>query len=118
MPPRSGSARNRLLTAAALAALLTACPADEPEPSPDRHSTAGTVRVAYPDEPPTLNPVTDPSPASRDLLRPLLPSFFRITPDRRYELSLLSAEPEVVPAGDRTEVRFSATTPLGVTGPR
>jgi len=62
--------------------------------------------VGYPDEPPTLNPVTDPSPASRDLLRPLLPSFFRITPDLRYEPSLLVAEPEVVRAGDRTEVRF------------
>jgi peptide/nickel transport system substrate-binding protein len=62
--------------------------------------------VGYPEEPPTLNPVTDPSPASRDLLRPLLPSFFRITPDLRYEPSLLDAEPEVVPAGDRTEVRF------------
>jgi len=62
--------------------------------------------VGYPEEPPTLNPVTDPSPASRDLLRPLLPSFFRITPDLRYEPSLLAAEPEVVPAGDRTEVLF------------
>ena len=62
--------------------------------------------MAYPDEPPTLNPVTDPSPASRDLLRPLLPSFFRITPDLSYEPSLLSTEPEVVPAGERTEVRF------------
>jgi peptide/nickel transport system substrate-binding protein len=64
------------------------------------------VRVGYPDEPPTLNPVTDPSPASRDLLRPLLPSFFRITPDLRYEPSLLAAEPEVVAAGESTEVRF------------
>jgi len=62
--------------------------------------------VGYPDEPPTLNPVTDASPASRDLLRPLLPSFFRITPDLRYEPSLLAAEPEVVAAGTRTEVRF------------
>jgi peptide/nickel transport system substrate-binding protein len=62
--------------------------------------------VGYPEEPPTLNPVTDPSPASRDLLRPLLPSFFRITPDLRYEPSLLAAEPEVVPAGERTEIRF------------
>lgn len=108
MPPRSGSARSRRLAAAALAlpALLTACPADDPEPSPERRSSAAAVRVAYPDEPPTLNPVTDPSPAARDLLRPLLPSFFRITPDLRYEPSLLSAEPEVVPAGDHTEVRF------------
>jgi peptide/nickel transport system substrate-binding protein len=85
---------------------LTACPADEPRPLPDRRSQPGTVRVGYPDEPPSLNPVTDPSPASRDLLRPVLPSFFRITPDLRYEPSLLVAEPEVVPVGDRTEVRF------------
>lgn len=62
--------------------------------------------MGYSEEPPSLNPVTDPSPASRDLLRPLLPSFFRITPDLRYEPSLLAAEPEVVTAGDRTEVRF------------
>jgi peptide/nickel transport system substrate-binding protein len=64
------------------------------------------VRVGYPDEPPTLNPVTDSSPASRDLLGPLLPSFFRITPDLRYEPSLLAAEPQVVAAGERTKVRF------------
>jgi peptide/nickel transport system substrate-binding protein len=87
-------------------ALLTACPADEPSPPPARRSPPGTVRVGYPEEPPSLNPVTDPSPASRDLLRPVLPSFFRITPDLRYEPSLLAAEPEVVPVGDRTEVRF------------
>ena len=107
MPPRSGSPlRNASLPAALALALLTACPADEPRPPPDRVSPPGTVRVGYPDEPPSLNPVTDPSPASRDLLRPVLPSFFRITPDLGYEPSLLSAEPEVVPAGDRTEVRF------------
>ena len=62
--------------------------------------------MGYPDEPATLNPVTEPAPAARDILRPLLPSFFRITPDLRYEPSLLAAEPEVVPAGERTEVRF------------
>ncbi|MGH2673809.1 MAG: ABC transporter substrate-binding protein [Actinomycetota bacterium] len=72
----------------------------------ERPAPAGTVRVGYPEEPPTLNPVTDPSPAARDLLRPLLPSFFLITPDLRYEPYLLAAEPEVVAADGRVEVRF------------
>src|ERR687891_1373993 len=109
MPPRFPRSRRWLAAGfLLLVAQAGACPVDEPRPPapPDPLSPPGTVRVAYPDEPATLNPVTDPSPASRDLLRPLLPSFFRITPDLRYEPSLLDAEPEVVPAGDRTEIRF------------
>ena len=107
MPPRSPRSR-RWLGAGFLVMVAGACPADEPRPPspPDPLSPPGTVRVVYPDEPATLNPVTEPSPAALDLLRPLLPSFFRITPDLGYELSLLAEDPEVVPAGDRTEVRF------------
>jgi ABC-type transport system substrate-binding protein len=106
MPPRSPRSRRSAVPLLFLAALATACPADEPSPPVDRGPAPGTVRVGYPDEPATLNPVTEHSPAARDLLRPLLPSFFRITPDLRYEPSLLAEEPEVVAAGERTEVRF------------
>jgi ABC-type transport system substrate-binding protein len=95
-----------LVVAALVAALATACPSDGPPPPPEPRSSPGTVRVAYPDEPATLNPLTEPAPAARDLLRPMLPSFFRITPDLVYEPSLLAAEPEVAPVGERTEVRF------------
>jgi peptide/nickel transport system substrate-binding protein len=106
MPPRSRGSRRAAVSFLVLAAVATACPADEPQPRPERASPLRTLRVAYPDEPATLNPVTEPSPAARDLLRPLLPSFYRITPDLRYEPSLLAAEPEVVSAEGRTEVRF------------
>ncbi|HKX25259.1 MAG TPA: ABC transporter substrate-binding protein, partial [Actinomycetota bacterium] len=91
-----------------LALLTSACPGEpdrarlSPEPSP----RAGTVRFGYPEEPPSLNPVTDPSPASRDLLRPVLPSFHLVTPDLEYRPYLLSGEPEVRREPDRMTVRF------------
>src|SRR5918996_11123 len=103
MPPRFPRSRRWLAAGfLLLVAQAGACPVDEPRPPapPDPLSPPGTVRVAYPDEPATLNPVTEPSPAARDLLRPILPSFFRITPDLRYEPSLLAEEPEVVPDGE------------------
>jgi ABC-type transport system substrate-binding protein len=111
MPSRSGSARrHRVLAAAGLVVALatSACPGTErpPGPSPDGPAAAGTIRLGYPEEPPTLNPVSDPSPASRDILRPVLPSFFLATPDLRYVPYLLAEEPSVTSEGDRLEVRF------------
>jgi ABC-type transport system substrate-binding protein len=85
-----------------------ACPADperrtvpeEPEPP------AGTLRLGYPEEPPSLNPVTDPSPASRDILRAVLPSFFVVTPELAYQPYLLDGEPDVRREGGQMAVRF------------
>jgi peptide/nickel transport system substrate-binding protein len=91
-----------------LALLTSACPEEpdrarlSPEPSP----RAGTLRLGYPEEPPSLNPVTDPSPASRDLLRPVLPSFYLVTPELEYRPYLLSGEPEVRREPDRMTVCF------------
>jgi ABC-type transport system substrate-binding protein len=67
---------------------------------------AGTLRLGYPEEPPTLNPVTDPSPASSDLLRAVLPSFFLVTPDLEYRPYLLDGEPQVRRAGGAMVIRF------------
>lgn len=92
-----------------LALWAVACPEEPdrgatlpPEPSPP----AGTLRLGYPEEPPSLNPVTDLSPASRDLLRPVLPSFYLVSPDLEYRPYLLDGEPEVRREGDRMTVRF------------
>jgi ABC-type transport system substrate-binding protein len=108
----SGSARPRAGPAAALAAALallaSSCPGDRPSPTlpAERPPPAGTLRLGYPEEPPTLNPVTDRSSAAGDLLRPVLPSFFLVTPDLRYEPYLLESPPEVTRDGDRMEIRF------------
>jgi ABC-type transport system substrate-binding protein len=88
--------------------VAVACPSDgSPESLPsERPPPAGTIRIAYPEEPATLNPVTEPSPAARDILRAVLPSFFVVGPDLTYRLSLLAEDPEVRTEGDRMTVRF------------
>jgi peptide/nickel transport system substrate-binding protein len=105
MRRRSASLRSVLILATLVA---SACPADtEPKTlPPERQPPAGTFRLGYPEEPPTLNPVTDPSPASRDILRAVLPSFFLVTPSLRYEPYLLDGPPEVRRADGRMTVRF------------
>jgi peptide/nickel transport system substrate-binding protein len=50
--------------------------------------------------------VTDGSPASRDILRAVLPSFFLVTPDLEYRPYLLAGEPEVERSGGQMVVRF------------
>ncbi len=91
-----------------LAVIAVACPSgDSPESLPsERPPPAGIVRIAYPEEPATLNPVTEPSPAARDILRAVLPSFFVVGPDLTYRPSLLAEEPDVQTEGDRMTVRF------------
>jgi peptide/nickel transport system substrate-binding protein len=91
-----------------LALFMSACPGEPERPRvpPEPSSRAGTFRLGYPEEPPSLNPVTDPSPASRDLLRPVLPSFYLVTADLEYRPYLLSGEPEVRREPDRMTVRF------------
>ena len=112
MPRRSGSPGRRL--AFVLAALLAAggCTGDDggrgagpPDRSPPP-PTAGTILLGYPEEPPTLNPVTEVAPAAAELLRAVLPSFHILTPDLTYRPSLLAEEPEVSVAGGRMTVRF------------
>jgi ABC-type transport system substrate-binding protein len=111
MPPRSGSRGRR--PALVLAALLAAagCTGDEggeekPTGPPPAPPAAGTIVLGYPEEPPTLNPVTEPAPAAAELLRAVLPSFHILTPELTYRPSLLAEEPEVSVAGDRMTVRF------------
>jgi peptide/nickel transport system substrate-binding protein len=89
--------------------MAAACPADRPGPTlpSERPPQAGTLRLAYPEEPPSLNPVTDASPASRDILRAVLPSFFLVTPGLEYRPYLLAGEPDVEQDGDRMVVRFT-----------
>jgi ABC-type transport system substrate-binding protein len=77
-----------------------------PPPSPDRPAPAGTIRLAYPEEPPSLNPVSDPSPGATDILRAVLPSFSLVTPTLAYEPYLLTGQPRVDVAGDRMTVAF------------
>src|SRR5688572_21926122 len=66
-----------------------------PTQPPERPPPAGTLRLGYPEEPITLNPIRAVSAPPRDLLRAVLPSFFLVTPDLRYRPYLLAREPEV-----------------------
>jgi ABC-type transport system substrate-binding protein len=111
MPPRSGSRASLRLRALALAILgvLAACtPGALPalRGTGTRTEPAGTIRLAYPDWPSTLNPVTEASPGARDILRAVLPTFHIVTPDLEYRPSLLAEEPRVEVEDDRMEVAF------------
>ena len=77
-------------------------PDGTPEPA-----RGGELVVAYPNEPPTLNPFVagGDSPATRDLVRPLMPALYRLGPEGRREPWLLAAEPEGADVGG---------TPFGV----
>src|SRR5688572_25677924 len=94
MRPASGSplrSRSVPRTAAAvcLVLLLAGCPSSD-APGPDgsngsrtpEPSRGGELVVAYPHEPPTLNPFVTggDSPATRDLVRPLMPALYRLGP--------------------------------------
>jgi len=113
MRPVSGSPPpSRLLprtaAAACLALLLAACPSSD-GPGPNGNGTGATPEptrggeliVAYPNEPPTLNPFVTggDSPATRDLVRPLMPALYRLGPDGDREPWLLAAEPEGADVG-------------------
>ena len=105
MSPVSRSAGSALV---ALALLGAGCPQDRtrPVPRPTPAAPRGVIRFGYPVEPPSLNPIEARSPAARDVLRAVLPSFHVVTPDLRYRPSLLAAEPEVELTDARMEVRF------------
>jgi peptide/nickel transport system substrate-binding protein len=106
MPPRSRW-RARLAGGLALALVAGACPEDPPPPPrAERPSPRGTIRLAYPDVPPSLNPVTEGSPATSDILRAILPSFHLVEPDLDYRPWLLEGEPEVRIDRDTMTIRF------------
>jgi ABC-type transport system substrate-binding protein len=107
MPPRCGSKASAAAVALSLALAAAAC-TPPPEAPPDgRRAQAGTIRLAYPEWPATLNPVTEPSPAARDILRAVLPSFYVVTPDLAYRRSLLAEEPRVERGEGRMEISFT-----------
>lgn len=105
MPRRSRSPASvaALLCAALLSAACPSGPGPGPRPAPEPH---GTFRLGYPEEPPDLNPLRARSPAARDLLRAVLPSFHLVTPDLRYRPWLLAAEPTVAVRGAEMRVSF------------
>jgi ABC-type transport system substrate-binding protein len=109
MPPRSTSSRSRLLLLCivALGPMAASCPA-APVPPPDGATAraSGTIRLAYPEWPATLNPVTEASPGARDILRAVLPTFHVVTPDLEYRPSLLAEEPTVEVEDQRMTVTF------------
>jgi peptide/nickel transport system substrate-binding protein len=59
----------------------------------------GTLTIAYPHEPATLNPfvVGGDAPATRDLTKLLLPGFYRFGPNGSRERWLLASEPRLDP---------------------
>jgi peptide/nickel transport system substrate-binding protein len=78
-----------------------------PTEPPQRPPPAGTLRLGYPEEPVTLNPIRAASAPPRDILRALLPSFFLVTPDLRYRPYLLTREPDVEVSGNQMTVSFT-----------
>jgi len=103
MRPRSGWRAERRV--AALCLILTfvasACPSRHPKSSPSPSASSpprgGTLVVAYPHEPATLNPFVrgGDDPPTRDLVRPFLPSLYRLGPRGERTRSLLASDPTV-----------------------
>ena len=105
MRPASGSrSGSRTLRRAAgpvvLALVLAACPGDDGPPGPGatkgrEPDRGGELVVAYPHEPATLNPFVTggDNPATRDLVRPLMPALYRLGPGGAREPWLLEREP-------------------------
>jgi len=114
----SGSTK-RLAALSALALALVACPSHggrEPGSGPGGKPVAGgSVTVAYPYEPSTLNPFVPggDSPATRDLVRPLLPALYRLGPRGSRVPWLLASDPAArdiggTPWGVRLHLRADA----------
>jgi peptide/nickel transport system substrate-binding protein len=82
-----------------LALLTCGCPSHKRlEPSPSStapREPSGTLTIAYPAEPATLNPFVPAgdTPATRDLARMLMPGLFKVTPDGARAAWLLDAVP-------------------------
>lgn len=106
MPPASRSSPKHFLTLVCVALLSVACPGEGTSSSPEGPEPSGTIRLSYPEEPGSLNPILARSPAARDVLRAVLPSFHLVTPNLRYRPFLLASEPSVESTKDRMVVRF------------
>lgn len=106
MPRPFRSSRKYALPLVCVVLLSTGCPGDTTPSPPRRSEPAGSLRLAYPEEPGSLNPILARSSAARDILRAVLPSFHVVTPDLRYRPYLLASEPTVKTTGDRMHVRF------------
>lgn len=106
MPRDSRFARRLLRPIACVALLATACPGEEDRAPAERRTPTGTVRLAYPEEPASLNPILARSSAARDILRAVLPSFHLVTPEVRYRPYLLASEPTVETLGEQMRVQF------------
>jgi peptide/nickel transport system substrate-binding protein len=89
-----------------VALLSTACPGEETSSSPGRPPPSGTLRLAYPEEPGSLNPILARSPSARDVLRAVLPSFHLVTPNLQYRPYLLASEPTVKTTNNEMRVEF------------
>ena len=83
-----------------LALLASGCPAKHPQgqPSPTTTATAspsGTLTIAYPAEPATLDPFAPAgdTPATRDIARLLMPGLYKVEPSGARERWLLASEP-------------------------
>lgn len=82
-----------------LVLVASGCPSHKPsQPAPSstaRREPSGALTIAYPAEPATLNPFVPAgdSPATRDLVRMLMPALFKITPDGTRATWLLDAAP-------------------------
>lgn len=79
-----------------LAALFTTGCAKKSDNSP---VSGGTIVIGYLYEPQLLNPLLDDYAATSDVVEPILPNFFTITPDMNYELDILEKEPTVENGG-------------------
>ena len=106
MRHRSGSTKRLAGLAAfvALALCLAACPSSggKGPGSIGRHPVpGGSVVVAYPYEPSTLNPFVPggDSPATRDLVRPVMPALYRLGPRGSRVPWLLASEPVAADIG-------------------
>ncbi len=75
--------------------IAASCNGDDAGPTPAPTPSADTLRLGYPSEPPTLDPlgVGGSSAATRDILRPVLPALFRLNDRLRPEPELAAAWP-------------------------
>lgn len=99
-----------VVVAAMAASALSACRAPEGRQE-SVLSPRGEMIIAYPDDPPSLNPFIyeGDSIATRDLLRPVFPTLLSVGPDQNYKPGLATR----VPSGkDLSNAPFTVTFEL------
>ncbi len=95
----------------AVLVLAAACRGDDARQTPAPTASGDVLRFGYPSEPPTLDPLAPGggSAATRDILRPVLPTLFRLNAALRPEPDLVAAWPS---ARDVRTDPFSVTLRL------